>query len=157
MARPKVWTDAKRKQAYTVICERLVDGESLRSICSDKDMPAMSTVLVWLGDDALFAAQYARARENQADTLADEILEIADDARNDWMERNGQDDAGWQANGEHIQRSKLRVDARRWAASKLAPKKYGDRLDMSVKASVETMTDEQIEAKLKALLAAKEA
>lgn len=73
-----------------------------------------------------------RAREAQADTLADELLDISDDARNDWMKRNhGDDDPGWVANGEHIQRSRLRVDTRKWIASKLKPKKYGDKLELA--------------------------
>jgi hypothetical protein len=92
-------------------------------------MPDKSFVLDWLAADPSFAAQYARAREEQADTFADDIVEIADDARNDWMERHGKDDLGWVENGEHIQRSKLRVDARKWTAAKLRPKKYGDKIE----------------------------
>jgi len=110
------------------ICERIADGESLRSICASDDMPAKSTVFKWLTQQKGFADQYAHAREAQADTLFDEMLDIADDARNDWMERNGKDDAGWEANGEHIQRSKLRLEARKWMAGKLRPKKYGDKI-----------------------------
>ena len=111
------------------ICQRIAEGESLRSICARDDMPAQSTVFRWLADDerASFRERYARAREAQADTIFDEILDIADDARNDWMLRRGDDDAGWQANGEHIQRSRLRIDARRWMAGKLRPKVYGDK------------------------------
>jgi hypothetical protein len=76
--------------------------------------------------------QYARAREVQADTLVDEILEIADDGTNDWMAREGKDgEAGWALNGEHVQRSKLRVDSRKWFASKVAPKKYGEKLELA--------------------------
>jgi hypothetical protein len=59
--------------------------------------------------------------------LADELLEISDNGLNDWMERNGEGNVGWLVNGEAIQRSKLRVDTRKWVASKLKPKKYGDR------------------------------
>lgn len=110
------------------ICERIANGESLRSICQDADMPATSSACKWLGEHPEFAEQYARAREAQADVFFDEILDIADNAQNDWMERHGEDDAGWQANGEHIQRSKLRIDARKWMAGKLRPKKYGDKL-----------------------------
>ena len=110
------------------ICERIADGESLRSICASDDMPAKSTVFKWLTQQKGFADQYAHAREAQADTLFDEMLDIADDARNDWMERNGKDDAGWEANGEHIQRSKLRLEDRKWMAGKLRPKKYGDKI-----------------------------
>ena len=67
----------------------------------------------------------------QTDAIFDENLEIADDGRNDWMERHGDEEAGWVANGEHIQRSRLRIDTRKWMASKLAPKKYGDKLDLN--------------------------
>lgn len=117
------------------ICERLVEGESLRAICLGDDMPSASTICRWLGDNKAFREQYARAREAQADTLADEILDIADDATNDWMERKNADDQpiGWQLNGEHVQRSRLRIDSRKWFASKLAPKKYGDKLDIDAK------------------------
>lgn len=112
------------------ICERIADGESLRSICDAEGMPATSTVFLWLTQDDAFAEQYARAREAQADALFDDILTIADDGRNDWMERKNADgqDIGWQENGEALRRSQLRIDARKWMAGKLKPKKYGDRI-----------------------------
>lgn len=113
------------------ICERLIGGESLRGICLDDHMPDARTVHRWLVVNEQFRQQYAHAREAQAETLFDDILEIADDARNDWMERRGEDDAGWVANGENLQRSRLRVDARKWMASKLAPKKYGDKVALT--------------------------
>ena len=120
-------TDYKPETAAE-ICERLSYGESLRTICKADDMPAASTVFRWLTLHPEFSEQYSRAREAQGDALFDDILEIADDARNDWMAVNGEDDIGWRANGENIQRSRLRVDARKWMASKLAPKKYGDKV-----------------------------
>lgn len=120
-------TDYKPETA-ALICERLTEGESLRTICKSDDMPAASTVFRWLTLHPEFSEQYARAREVQGDALFDDILDIADDGRNDWMAVNAEDDVGWRANGEHIQRSRLRVDARKWMASKLAPKKYGDRV-----------------------------
>lgn len=123
-------TSFTQKVADT-ICERIADGESLRSICDSDDMPSKTSVMRWLLADDTFRDQYTRAREVQADTLFDDILDIADDARNDWMMRRGEEDAGWQANGEHIQRSKLRLDARKWMASKLQPKKYGEKLELA--------------------------
>lgn len=113
------------------ICERLADGESLRSICLDENMPAKSTVMGWLARDEHpgFVDHYTRARELQADSLFDECQDIADDATNDWMERKGEEEEqpiGWQLNGEHVQRSRLRIDTRKWMAGKLRPKKYGD-------------------------------
>jgi hypothetical protein len=107
------------------ICDRLANGESLRKICLSDDMPAPSTVFKWLNQQPSFAEQYARARDAQADTLADEILDIADDGSNDWMA--GKDGEEAQYNGDAVARSKLRVDARKWVAAKLKPKKYGEK------------------------------
>lgn len=122
------------KEVFDKICERIAGGESLREICEAGEMPSKTAVLNWLDDDdgSGLVDQYARAREAQAEHYASEIIEIADDARNDWMERNGEDDEGYELNGEHIQRSKLRIDARKWVASKLAPKKYGDTSKLEV-------------------------
>lgn len=112
------------------ICERIADGESLRTICSDDDMPNKATVFRWLAKFPAFSDQYARARDTQAETIVDEILNIADDGTNDWMERRNGDgeNIGWQENGEALRRSVLRIDARKWMAGKLKPKKYGDKV-----------------------------
>ncbi len=110
-----------------VICERLAEGETLRSICRDVAMPDKATVLRWLADKAKadFRDQYAHAREMQADALFDEALEIADNATGDWSTDK---DGKKTLDHEHIQLSRLRVDTRKWAAGKLAPKRYGDKL-----------------------------
>lgn len=114
------------------ICDRIANGESLRQIADDDGMPAASTVFIWLNEDSAFSEQYARAREAQADAIFDEILLIADDGRNDWMERKDQEAAnmGWRENGEALRRSQLRIDARKWMAGKLRPKKYGEKLEL---------------------------
>lgn len=110
------------------ICEQLVRGRSLRSICrDDAGMPALGSVMRWLDTDAAFRERYARARELQADTLVDEILEIADDGHNDTYV----DDQGRvRTDHDAIARSRLRVDARKWIAAKMRPRKYGDRLTL---------------------------
>ena len=78
-----------------------------------------------------FASRYARAREIQAHAIADEFLEIADDGRNDWMEREGKDESGgWELNGENIQRSRVRLDTRKWLLSKMLPKSYSDKSEL---------------------------
>lgn len=133
------------------ICQRIATGESLRQICDSDELPAISTVCVWLSQDNAFAEQYARAREAQADALFDDILSIADDGRNDWMERRNADGqvTGWAENGEAIRRSQVRIDARKWMAGKLRPKKYGDKLDLNLSGNVETtarMSDAELEA-----------
>ncbi len=109
------------------LCERLAEGETLRSICRDDAMPGKTTVLRWLSDkkNGDFRDQYAHARELQADSLFDEALEIADDASGDWSTDK---DGKKTLDHEHVQRSRLRVDTRKWAAGKLAPKRYGDKV-----------------------------
>lgn len=120
------------EKMHGLICEQLSNGESLRSICSQEGRPSKSMVFRWLAANEAFRDQYARAREAQANALFDEILDIADDGRNDWIEkRNAAGEViGWQENGEAIHRSQLRIDARKWMASKMQPKKYGDKLDI---------------------------
>lgn len=137
-------TDYKQETADT-ICERLADGESLRAICRDNDMPSKATVFRWLGLHEEFSDQYARARETQADSLFDDVLEIADDARNDWMEKNGDGDNGWQVNGEHVQRTRLRIDARKWMAGKLRPKVYGEKSQLEHTSPDGTMTPKALD------------
>jgi hypothetical protein len=111
------------------ICERLACGESMRSVCRDADLPAVSSVFKWIREDAEFSSQYAKAKEESADALIEDMLDIADNGVNDYMENLDADGkcVGYRLNGEFLQRSKLRVDVRKWAASKLKPKKYGDK------------------------------
>jgi hypothetical protein len=114
------------------ICEQVVLGYSMRTICKDESMPCIATVFSWFRTKPEFLAQYDKAKENQADTLAEDILDIADNGDNDWMEKNDPDNKGYAYNGEHVQRSRLRVDARKWIASKLKPKKYGERITQDI-------------------------
>src|ERR1700729_1753803 len=111
------------------ICNRIADGESLRAICDEADIPDKATIFRWLSAEQHkdFCKQYIRAREAQADSLVDDILSIADDARNDWLKRNRENATGYQENGEVMRPSALRIDARKWLAGKMAPKKYGDK------------------------------
>lgn len=143
--RPSMYSEA----LATTICERIANGESLTAICKDEGIPSKVTVFKWLKEHGEFVNQYARAREMQADHYLDEIFEIADDGSNDWMERQVKGGAAVKAvDQEHIQRSRLRVDTRKWAMAKLAPKKYGEKLDLSLNLP---MTQEEVLAKLKAL------
>lgn len=124
------------------ILRRIASGESLRAVCKDKEagMPDTSTVFDWIHKDPEFANQYARARELQSDALVDEILEIADDGSNDTY--TTVDDDGnvvERVNHDHIARSKLRVDARKWYASKVYPKRYGDRQEIEHTGKIESI------------------
>ena len=93
------------------------------------NFPTYSTIMKWLSEDKELSDKYARAKEAQADFMADEMLDIADDGRNDWMTRTGRDGEDYEViNKEVIQRSKVRIDTRKWLASKLKPKKYGDKV-----------------------------
>lgn len=152
-----------RKSDFTqktadAICERLSQGQSLREICRADDMPCATAVFKWLATFPDFAQQYARAKTAGIEALAEDILDIADDATNDWMERQNADgeNTGWQFNGEAARRSQIRIDARKWLLSKLAPKKYGDKLAIGGADDLpplKTMTDEQLEARIAALQA----
>lgn len=100
-------------EVATEICRRLALGESLAKMCREDAMPAQSTVYLWLQKHSDFSENYARARDIQADVLAEETVTIADEASDPVKAR-------------------LQVDARKWFASKVAPKKYGDRISQEL-------------------------
>lgn len=125
IGRPSEFT----QQVADAICERIADGESLRAICREDDMPAKSSVFKWLSQHKDFADQYTRARETQADTLFDEILSISDDGANDSYK---DEDGNPRTDHDVIARSRLRVDARKWMAGKLRPKVYGDKVQTEI-------------------------
>jgi hypothetical protein len=130
---------AGRPSAFTqetadAICLLLAEGLSLREVCRMDDMPSKSMVMRWLNQNESFRDQYARAKAAGIEVLAEDLLDIADDGQNDWMERLGPDGqpAGWVFNGEAARRSQIRIDARKWLLSKLVPKKYGDRVSQEI-------------------------
>ncbi len=125
-----------RKTRYTRkladrICECLALGMSLRETCRQKGFPGDATVRDWdKADRDGFSARYARAIEQQLLVWGDQIIEISDDGRNDYIERTNDDGSKTKTailDKEHVQRSKLRIDARKWVLSKLMPKQYGDK------------------------------
>ena len=123
--RPSKYTD----ELVQIICSRIANGESLVSICLDEAMPSRSSVLLWLSESTSFSDRYAHAREAQADFLLDELVQIADDGRNDTYTS---DDGRELTNQDVIARSRLRVDARKWVIAKLAPKKYSDKITQEI-------------------------
>lgn len=127
MGRPSTFD----QKIFDEICERVATGQSLRAVCrSAEKFPAESVVRGWVLKDepAGINAQYAQAKDSQMEAWADEITEIADDGTNDWMtiKRGGEEVEV--ENKEVVNRSRLRVDARKWLMSKIAPKKYADRI-----------------------------
>lgn len=123
--RPSLYT----AELVQTIADRLSKGEPMAVICRDEGMPAYRTVKDWMDSRPEVSAVIARAREEGFDVIATDCLDIADDARNDWMERaaDGGDEVALQFNGEHVQRSKLRIETRLKLLAKW-DKRYGDRL-----------------------------
>jgi hypothetical protein len=106
--RPTAYSDKIARE----ICDRLAQGESLRSICAAKHMPAESTVRGWVVDDRSgFSAHYARARDIALDSITDQMREDIDAT-------------------EDVNKARLKLDYWKWYTSKMAPKRYGDRIAM---------------------------
>lgn len=105
-----IWKDYNEEQG-DIICELIMDGMPLSKVCKLPGMPGRGTVIKWLTKYPQFDAQYARARQFQADKLADEIVEIADTVTDPQLARN-------------------MIDARKWMAGKMRPQRYGDRVEV---------------------------
>lgn len=106
------------------MCSQLSEGKSLRKVCEAADMPAKSTVFSWLRTNTEFLDQYTRAKEEAADSLIDEIIELSDEASTVIKGDDKSDSA-------RVQAKHLQIEARKWLASKLKPKRYGDKLDVT--------------------------
>ena len=126
------------KKLRDEICSRLADGESLRSICRDSHIPHRDTINRWIIEnrgevvkDGVVVEQgfydhYSRAKDVCLDNMADEILEISDDGTNDYVKKLSEKGNEFViVDHEHVNRSRLRVESRKWYLSKLAPKRYG--------------------------------
>ena len=113
----------------SIICIRIAEGESLREIVKTAGMPDRTVIYDWLLRHPEFANQYARAREEQADTLADEIIAIADESPEtvEVRDKNG-NVLDIKIDSGYVNYQRQRIDARKWTAMKLKPKKYGDRV-----------------------------
>lgn len=118
MGRPSDYTQATADE----ICSRIALGESLRSICRDDNAPEIRTVMRWLSANSEFCQQYARAREEQADTLADEMLDVARESSLDQVSAADK---------------RLLLDTLKWRAGKLRPKVYGDATNVKLSGDAE--------------------
>lgn len=127
---------------------RIESGRAARDVATDGDLPGRDKIWAELDVDAAFSERYALACEARADAIFEECFDIADDGSNDWMGENDPENPGYAFNGEHVQRSKLRIETRKWAVGKLAPKKYGEKLAVDATVQVSEMPEEERLAKL---------
>jgi hypothetical protein len=148
MGRPSKFTAKLAEE----IVERLSLGEPMAAICRDIGDITPRTVRNWMEADEQFSAAIARAREDGFDAIADECLSIADDSSGDTKVVG--EDKREVCDTEFVQRSKLRIETRLKLLAKWDPKRYGERLDLNHSGSVNTQTDEQLDARI-ALLSAK--
>lgn len=148
MGRPSSYT----QEIADAICQGLMEGRSLRSVCEADYLPTCTTVFRWLQSNDVFREQYARARDVQAEVWADELQDIADDGTNDFVEVAKKNGTQIVCDQENINRSRLRVDTRKWVISKILPKKYGDKLNIDAKVETSTMSDEELNDRILALI-----
>lgn len=125
--RPEVYTT----ELADKVCEKIVLGYSMRTVCAFDDMPGIATVFRWLRTKPEFQEMYARATQERTEAMAEDILDIADDGSNDLMTIQKGDMTYEVENKEVTNRSRLRVDTRKWLMAKMKPKKYGDKLDLT--------------------------
>lgn len=148
------WADRSDNQAIDELCQHIVSGGHLAGFARENGF-AYVTMLRWINSSADYVEMYARAREDRADVLADEIVAIADeDCTMIKADRHGSKDDDGNGNTEvvfdqtAVARNKLRVDARKWAASKLKPRTYGEKLEVEQRTTITDLTEEQLDAKL---------
>lgn len=122
IGRPSVFS----QELIDKICELIANGMSLRAVCSQEGMPSAVTVCKWLSENEEFSKQYARAREEQAVSFADEIIQIADSVEPD---------------SAAVAKAKLQIDSRKWLAAKMAPKKYGDKVEQQITGNLAIQAD----------------
>ena len=128
--RPTLYTTEIAKEICNQISETMF---SLKTLCErNPHWPKSTTIRDWRREKKEFSAMYAQAKEDQADLMVEQILEIADNVNKDTVIKTTKDGEEYEmANNEWINRSRLRVDTRKWAAARLRPKAYGDKLDTS--------------------------
>lgn len=108
------------------VCRRIAGGETLEKVCSDPAMPSATTVRERARSDQSFSLDLARARESWADAQADKIIEIADDSSKDWMEYCYAGKFSLKVDREAIDRSRARIDVRKWLMQRFAKRVYSD-------------------------------
>lgn len=118
------YSKEQKQECFNRIIKHIEEGNSLRSALDMHDMPSSQTFYIWINEDEDKSKQYARACEERSDLIFEEILGIADES---YADKKILEDGKEVVDGEVVQRSRLRIDARKWMLSKMNPKKYGDR------------------------------
>lgn len=140
------------------ICERLATGETFSSISKDEGMPSRDTIRSWKESHPEFKQAWDDALLDGCHALLDETQEIADDGRNDWMERFDKDgkSLGWVLNGEHVQRSKLRIWTRHELIKRKRPDVFSDKVQLAHSGEIgrRELSDEELDAEIAKRLAA---
>jgi len=121
------YSEKEVTEVFNYVCLEIEKGRALRNILKDDNMPSTSTFYQWLDSNEEKAKQYARATQVRADIIFDEIIDIADDSSGDRKVV----EHGEVMDGEYVARSRIRIDTRKWVLSKLNPKKYGDKTDIT--------------------------
>ena len=125
------YSEKEREKLFETIFELIENGKSLRKALATVKLSS-STFFIWIDENENKSKQYARACEERAEALLDEMIDIVDDKSNDIIETDlGDGIIIEKPNNEVIQRSRLRYDARKWLISKLNPKKYGEKMDVT--------------------------
>jgi hypothetical protein len=132
--RPEVWTPEKRQEAIDSILARIATSrDSIATICEgDETLPSETTFFKWKREDEKLSQDYAHAKDAQADLIFAEMLDIADDGRNDWMTVKRGEETVEVENKEAIGRSRVRLDTRKWVLGKLRPKQFGDLIKQEI-------------------------
>jgi hypothetical protein len=124
----KVKPELSERLVKTII-NRIAEGETLTAICRNEGMPSYGRVMGRINRTSSLRAALARARDTRLNRMAEELLDVADDGRNDWMEKQGRNGTITVLNEEAMRRSTLRLDTRKWLLSKMLPAQYGEHVE----------------------------
>jgi hypothetical protein len=122
------YSKSEKDRIFSIIIDRVANGESVRNVLLERDMPSSSTFFNWVDEDQIKSKQYARSLELRAEEKFQSI-------ESDYMEEPQRDPTTGKIDGGWVQLQRLKIDAKKWELSKLHPKKYGDRLELDNKHS----------------------
>jgi hypothetical protein len=139
------YTEKQIEDIFEYVCKEIENNRPLRRILMDENTPSSKTFYEWLDNDEKKVKRYARACEIRSEIIFDEMFDIADDGTNDFVSVDiGEGVEVQKLNTEHLQRSRLRIDTRKWVLSKMNPKKYGDKVALEHESPKGTMSPNTI-------------